>query len=281
MIRGVERSNGFEAWRTRTHDLQPKTRQRSLALVQALNRVQFDTSKTITEQLPQFELMIREYERSSGATYPDDLKIAAVVSALPSELRTHVQMALQDTTTLNDLRQRLELFEQTSTTGTADSTLQSAAVKPAVTDSGNAVPMEVDAISWRKDGGKKGKKGGKKGWQSKGKSKGKPFWSKDGGKKGKKGKSPWKQGKSKGGPNVCHNCGKSGHYARNCWAPKKVGKVEEFSEADMKSSASQASTGSAFALAAPKSVKRVRLVTPVGLSTLEMFDLTERCRRQQ
>ena len=219
--------------------------------------------------------MIREYERSSGATYPDDLKIAAVVSALPSELRTHVQMALQDTTTFDDLRQRLELYEQASTKWTADSTLQSAAVKPAVTDSGSAVPMEVDAISWGKDGGKKGKKGGKKGWQSKGKAKGKPSWSKDGGKKGKKGKSPGKQGKGKGGVSTCHNCGKTGRYARDCWALKKIGKVEESSEIDVKSSASQASTGSASTSAAPRSVKRVRLVTPPGLSTLEIFDLTE------
>ena len=43
--------------------------------------------QVVTEQLPQFELMVREYERSASATYPDDLKIAAVVTALPPSLR--------------------------------------------------------------------------------------------------------------------------------------------------------------------------------------------------
>ena len=76
-------------------------RRDSLALVQALNRVQFDGSKTVTEQLLQYEMMVREYERSASVTYPDDLKIAAVVSALPPSLRLHIQMSVQD-----DIRQR-------------------------------------------------------------------------------------------------------------------------------------------------------------------------------
>ena len=46
-----------------TKDLQPKTRQRSLALIQSLNKVLFDGAKTVTEQLPQYDLMVREYER--------------------------------------------------------------------------------------------------------------------------------------------------------------------------------------------------------------------------
>ena len=43
-------------------DMQPPTRQRALALVQALNKVKFETNKSISEQLPQFELMVREYD---------------------------------------------------------------------------------------------------------------------------------------------------------------------------------------------------------------------------
>ena len=58
--------------------------------------------------------MVREYERSANVTYPDDLKIASVIAALPATLRLHVQMTLQDDTTFEDLRQRIEMYEQVS-----------------------------------------------------------------------------------------------------------------------------------------------------------------------
>ena len=60
LIRGISGQNGLEAWRILTKDLQPKTRQRSLALIQALSKVQFDANKTISEQLPHFELLVKE-----------------------------------------------------------------------------------------------------------------------------------------------------------------------------------------------------------------------------
>ncbi|CAK9052235.1 unnamed protein product [Durusdinium trenchii] len=201
LIRGIPQQNGLESWRVLTKDLQPKTRQRALALVQALNRVQFDASKTITEQLPQYEAMVREYERAANVTYPDDLKVAAVVAALPQSLRVHVQMALQDDTTFDDLRSRVEMNQQVPEAGTQ------LAIKPGGTDVDTSAPMEVDAV-WSGKEGKKGKGKGKKGQKGKW-SKGKQSWSKD----GKKGKG--------------------------------------------------------------KPVRRVRLVTPTGLSTLEIFDLTE------
>lgn len=50
LVRGIANQHGLEAWRIQTKDLQPRTRQRSLALVQALNKVQFDQTKTVTEQ---------------------------------------------------------------------------------------------------------------------------------------------------------------------------------------------------------------------------------------
>ena len=116
LVRGVAGQNGLEAWRVLTKDLQPQTRQRSLALIQSLNKVQFDGGRTVTEQLPQYDLMVREYERSANVTYPDDLKIASVIAALPAHspatLRLHVQMTLQDDTTFEDLRQRIEMYEQ-------------------------------------------------------------------------------------------------------------------------------------------------------------------------
>ena len=270
LVRGIPLQNGLESWRVLTRDLQPKTRQRALALVQALNRVQFDASKTITEQLPQYEAMVREYERAANVTYPDDLKVAAVVAALPQSLRVHVQMALQDDTTFDDLRCRVEMYEQVSMKWVPEAGTQ-LAIKPGGADVDTSAPMEVDAV-WSGKEGKKGKGKGKKGQKGK-LSKGKQSWSKDGKKgKGKSvGKSIGKKGKGPSGP--CHNCGKMGHFAKECWS-KKVQRVEEDTTSE-KSSGSLASTTTTPSSTAVRQVRRVRLVTPTGLSTLEIFDLTE------
>ena len=155
LVRGIPHQNGLEAWRVLTKDLQPKTRQRALALVQALNRVQFDANKTITEQLPPYEMMVREYERAANVTYPDDLKVAALVPALPQSLRVQVQMALQDDTTFDDLRSRVEMYEQVSMKWVPEAGTQ-LAIKPGGTDAADtSAPMEVDAV-WS---GKEGKDG--------------------------------------------------------------------------------------------------------------------------
>ena len=146
------------------------------------------------------------------------------------------------------------------------------------------VPMKVDYV-----GREKGKKGGKKGKDAKGKSK-----SKDKGKGKPEGKGSWKgqekgktmwekgpwrkpeKGKSeKGGKGsksgVCHNCGKPGHYAKDCW--KRVQQIEEHPNPG---GASSSSTGQVGGGGAPQttSVKMVRIATPPDAPCTEVFDLT-------
>ena len=147
LVRGVQEQNGFEAWRVLMKDMQPSTRQRSLALVQALNKVKFDSSKSVTEQLPQFETMVREYERVSQTTYHEDLKVAAILTALPSALRTSLQMVISDSTTYEDIKSKIELYEQVTTQWSSESALQMP-LKSSMDD--EPTPMEVDAV-WAKE----------------------------------------------------------------------------------------------------------------------------------
>ena len=75
LIRHVKSENGFEAWQSLLKEMQPATRARALALLSQLSRIQFAEGKTVSEQLPQFEALVLEYERISTQKYSDDAKV--------------------------------------------------------------------------------------------------------------------------------------------------------------------------------------------------------------
>ncbi|CAK9030826.1 unnamed protein product [Durusdinium trenchii] len=80
----------------------------------------------------------------------------AINDALPTirpQSELHIQMTLQDDTTFEDLRQKIEMYEQVSQRWMSDGGLQMN-VKPLMDVEDRGGPMEVDAI-WSK-GGKKG-----------------------------------------------------------------------------------------------------------------------------
>ena len=136
-------------------------------------------------------------------------------------MRTHLNLAIQDTTSFKDLREHVLRWDRSQQKWSG----------LIFTEDNTATPMEVDRISAGKKGGKDKGKGYSQKGPPKGKSKGK-FKPKHDGKvqwKGKqKGESKGKYGgkqndgfsKGKGGnrQDVCHKCGKPGHYARDCWS---------------------------------------------------------------
>ena len=48
-----------------------------------LSRITFAPNKSIMEQLPAYEALVREYERVSSQEYSEDLKVASILSACP------------------------------------------------------------------------------------------------------------------------------------------------------------------------------------------------------
>ena len=204
ILRNVPSSTGYEAWRQLMLEMQPRTRQRQLALMTQLNNMTFDMKKSLNEQLGKFDEVVRECERISGSTYPEDLKVSTLVNAAPGPLQVQLHMSLRADTTYNELKEKVLAYERSTTKWQAASGLQF----PAVATNDTATPMEIDAVSYA--GGKKGDEKGKKGKGKDRDGKGRP---KGGKPKGGK-PEPKKGGRPTG---KCHTCGKQGHFSRDCW----------------------------------------------------------------
>ena len=159
LIRHVKNENDFEAWQTLLKDMQPATRARALALLSQLSRIHFAEGKSVSEQLPQFEALVLEHERISSQKYSDsdDAKDAAVLLASPLQIRQHLHLWLTDSTTYDQLKDRIIQLEAVTTKWDASNSL----MLPTRTLGDDATPMEVDYIG-------KARKG-KKGSNSKGK----------------------------------------------------------------------------------------------------------------
>ena len=185
LIRRVKKENGFEAWQILLREMQPPTRARALALLSQLSRIQFAEGKSVSEQLPQFEALINEYERISGHGYSDD-------AACPMQIRQRLRLWITDTTTYEQLKNRIIQLEAVTTKWDSANSL----MLPTRASTDEATPMEVDYVgkAWEKGG----KKGGKlKGKDAKGKMKGKDKGkTRDGRKKGKPTDKGSKGGKS-------------------------------------------------------------------------------------
>ena len=173
--------------------------------------------QSLQPQLLRLEEALEEAKRA-GSTIPDQLQQAILLKCVSGQLRTHLNLAIEEKTTFSELRERVLRWDRS----------QQRRSSLVFAEGDGSQPMEIDRIYDWNDGGKKGGKGKGKGDQ-KGKGKGKNKGKSKDGKNGMKGKHKGSDGKgeyggktdaSKGkGKSVqtCHKCGKPGHFARDCW----------------------------------------------------------------
>ncbi|CAE7337252.1 unnamed protein product [Symbiodinium sp. CCMP2592] len=300
LVRGFEKDrNGLEALRTLRKEMEPKERSRSLAIVKQLATWTFKDGG-LHEQLIAFEDAIKNYEASSGNTYPEDLMIATVTTGLKEPLRSQVQLRMSSSTKYRDIREWVLQWE--SVNAPWSSSLPAArGSKP---DSGGPQPMDVDVIKGKK-GKDKGKKGKGKGKDGKPSGKGKQDWNqnagwqsnawhggwqnnawnnggwnqdKGGGKNQPKGKGKSK-GQGHGKQGSCHICGQTGHWKNEC--PKGKGKTVRQVEVEAVPSSGQSvasattAATSATAYRTPSVVQRIALSTPPQCRETFIFDMAE------
>ena len=112
MLKGVERGNGFEAVRQLFKTCQPSSRNRALGLLHLLMKwPEFDMKVAMLPQILKLEDSFREYERIGGAL-SGELKSAVLMKSIGGQLKTYLNMTIQDTTTYDTLRESILQYDQ-------------------------------------------------------------------------------------------------------------------------------------------------------------------------
>ena len=266
VLRQTEPANGLEVYRQLSSLYAPKTKGRSLALLNALmSYPRFSKERSTLEQVQNLEKLADEYRLSSGRDISDDILLSTLIRVLPRNVQPHVQLTMREDSTFAEVREQVVAHERISCSWTRDKVLQGVGAAPlgAVTsyssgDTGVA-PMEINLI--------KGKSKGKGKNSDKGKGKGKPSFQKGKGKSksNEKGKGKGGTGKGyvdsfKGGQksayigkvdmNTCAYCGKTGHWQKDChkkqrdMQSKQVRVVEEVTSETATTTVSSVNAGS-------------------------------------
>ena len=173
VLKQVVDSNGLEVWRQLSSLYSPRTKTRSLGILNALMaHPSFVRERTILEQIQGLERLADEHRRASGSDVNDDILLTTLVKCLPAQLRQHVQLTMDEASTFQLVKDKCIAYERLSMTWSKDKVYaELGAVTSYTTDSGGPTAMEVNQVSKGK-GKSKGAKG-KSGSKGKGKDKGK------------------------------------------------------------------------------------------------------------
>ena len=291
LLRQIPSNNGLETWRQLHNLFTPKTKASSMALLSAIMSFPaFKSDRTLLEQVQTLERLGDEYQKTSGNNIADDILLTTLIRALPRAVQQHIQLGMTNSTTYQEVKDKVVAYERVSSTWTREKILVECGATPlgAVTsyaspgDSGVS-PMEVNLV--QKGKGKKGKGADKGKGKSKsfGNGKGKGQKGQDSG-KGKYSSKGQYKGQSKGNGsnnsqqqkkldvNTCAYCGKSGHWQKDCLKKKadqnQVRVVGEASDTAHSTSAASVSTGSGS--------QAVRILTghPMSCQVSHFKDLT-------
>ena len=122
------------------------------------------------EQVANLERLADEYRKASGKDVSEDILLTTLVRVLPKQIQQHIQLGMTDSSTFQEVKDKVLAYERVSTSWSRDRVLLECGATSlgAVTSYASAAdsgpgPMEVNMLS-------KGK--GKKGKGDKGKSKG-------------------------------------------------------------------------------------------------------------
>ena len=223
IIRNTEKGNGLEGWRKLNRRYDPATGAKKSSLLRHILTPGKCKLEELNEKVEQWMELLNRYEARRGTggqqeSLPDDIKMSILDGMCPPEIERHLQLNRprfmdfdnmhSELATYLEPRVRLKLkIENLGSTGKKDDDA-----------------MDVEVLSKGKPKGQG--KGKYIGAFSKGKGKGSSKGKGKGGKKGH-GKANYvaKSGSSSATA-VCFNCGKPGHFQKDCKLAKGKGKAK-------------------------------------------------------
>ena len=212
IVRNTRVHHGLEAWRCVVQRWEPRVPARFRGMLQAVLFPRWDLPGIdATQAITSWEKQVRDYEQQSADKVSDAIKMGVVLHHLPDQsLREHLLLNASRYDTYDKVAAEVRQVTMARAVWSGPSPMDVSALQQRGKDTSTCTTCGKIGHSskdcWFKDG--KGKNKG----DGKGKVKG------DGkGKKGKKSDVPRKKG-------LCHNCGKEGHFARDCRS-KKVDKT--------------------------------------------------------
>ena len=183
LVRSVEESNGAEAWRLIRNRCAPDTQNRQYALMQKimlLAKLWCDHAEGFESGLRTWELDVGESKRASGTALADAVKYTVMMNMAPIFLRNSLQLG----TYASSVALRTALLQWCYSSPNFGANLSVSA--------GNGTTA-VDSL-------KRGKEKGRGKHQNQ---------------KGNRTTNTTKTGSTD--INTCKNCGRNGHWAKDCW----------------------------------------------------------------
>ena len=121
---GTDR-NGFRLWKMLLNQYSPSTRQRSLALPQAIAGFPaFSRDKTFAESIASLEQLVNEYQVACNKEFDREILLGVLMRCAPAGVRQHLTLTLTDGATYESTREQILAYERSSRTWDINSVMR-------------------------------------------------------------------------------------------------------------------------------------------------------------
>ena len=138
--------NGLQLWKVLVNQYAPATKQRSLAISQAIATYPgFTRDKTFAESIAGLEQLVNEYFVVTNKKFDEDVLLGVLLRCSPQSLRQHLTLTMTRETTYRQARELILGYERSAKTWDVQSVLKQFQASSSH-DAQGPTPMEVDRV---------------------------------------------------------------------------------------------------------------------------------------